>query len=265
MRSVNNIDKYINNTVRMTEIAMNLKVVRDKILTASARRSLEYKYFEPRLVAVSKLQPSASVIDAYEAGQRQFGENYVNELIEKGNHPSILEKCEEIQWHFIGHLQRNKVNKILSVPNLYVIETVDNEKLSSALNTSWPKFRKCDDLKLKVMVQVNTSEEKEKNGCEVTQVSSLVKHIIDNCKNLEFMGLMTIGMSGYDVTKEQNPDFLCLKKCRENVSKELQIDLTTIELSMGMSNDYEHAVELGSTNIRVGSAIFGERPKKIVT
>lgn len=211
---------------------------------------------------MSKLKPAELIIDAYKAGQKHFGENYVNELVEKAHDSNILETCVDIHWHFIGHLQRNKVNKILSVTNLFMIETIDNEKLALALDSSWPKFRKNDDLKLKVMVQVNTSDEQEKNGCEPALVSSLVKHIIDNCKNLEFVGLMTIGMFGYDITKGPNPDFLRLKECREKVSKELDIDLKTIELSMGMSNDYEHAVELGSTSIRVGSAIFGERPKK---
>ncbi|XP_076244926.1 pyridoxal phosphate homeostasis protein isoform X2 [Calliopsis andreniformis] len=248
--------------VIMAEVTTNLKVVQDKILAASLRRPDEYKYFEPRLVAVSKLKPPELIIDAYEAGQRHFGENYVNELAEKGNHPDILKKCEDIHWHFIGHLQRNKVNKLLSVPNLYIIETVDSEKISSVLNTSWPKFRKHDDLKLKVMVQVNTSKEQEKSGCEVEETPSLVSYIIENCKNLEFVGLMTIGMYGYDVTKGPNPDFLCLKECRQNVSKKLNINLECIELSMGMSNDYEQAVEMGSANVRVGSAIFGERPKK---
>ncbi|KZC13225.1 Proline synthase co-transcribed bacterial like protein [Dufourea novaeangliae] len=243
-------------------VAANLKIIHDQILAASARRPLEYKDFEPRLVAVSKLKPPELIIDAYEAGQRHFGENYVNELVEKGTNQNILAKCSDIRWHFIGHLQRNKVNKLLSVPNLYVIETVDNEKLLSVLNFSWPKFRSQDDLKLKVMIQVNVSKEEGKNGCEVSKVSALVKYIINNCKNLEFVGLMTIGMSGYDATKRSNPDFLQLRECKQNVSKEFGIDLKKIELSMGMSNDYEHAVELGSTNVRVGSAIFGERPKK---
>lgn len=97
---------------------------------------------------------------AYEAGQRHFGENYVNELLEKATNPLILEKCENIKWHFIGNLQRNKVNKILTAPNLHVIETVDSEKLANALNNSWPKLRRNDDSQLNVMVQVNTSQEK---------------------------------------------------------------------------------------------------------
>ncbi|XP_043263925.1 pyridoxal phosphate homeostasis protein [Colletes gigas] len=246
----------------MSEVAKNLKAVRDKILAASAKRPLEYNYFEPRLVAVSKLKPPELIVEVYEAGERHFGENYVNELIEKGNHPNILAKCKEIHWHFIGHLQSNKVNKILSVPNLYIIETVDSEKISFALNVAWPKFRKDETSKLKVMVQVNTSKEKEKSGCEVAEISTLVKCIINNCENLEFVGLMTIGMFGYDITKGPNPDFLCLKECRETFCKELNIDRNKVELSMGMSNDYEQAVEMGSTSVRVGSAIFGERPKK---
>lgn len=108
---------------------------------------------------MSKLKPPELIIEAYKAGQRHFGENYVNELAEKGNHPDILRECKDIRWHFIGHLQRNKVNKILSVPNLYVVETIDSERIASSLNVSWSKFRKYNDLKLKVMIQVNTSKE----------------------------------------------------------------------------------------------------------
>lgn len=106
------------------------------------------------------MQSTGSIVAAYEADQRHFGENYVNELEEKAYSPLILEKCKEIRWHFIGNLQRNKVNKVLNIPNLYVIETVSSDKLVNALNNSWPKFRKSDDSKLNVMVQVNTSQEK---------------------------------------------------------------------------------------------------------
>ncbi|KAL6257150.1 hypothetical protein P5V15_012082 [Pogonomyrmex californicus] len=245
----------------MSEVTANLKSICDKISCAAKKRAPEYQYYEPRLVAVSKLQPTKSIVSAYEAGQRHFGENYVNELEEKAYSPLILEKCKEIRWHFIGNLQRNKVNKLLNIPNLYIIETVSSNKLANALNNSWPKFRK-DDSKLNVMVQVNTSQEKEKNGCDVAEVSTLVKYVIENCPNLKFIGLMTIGMFGYDVSNGPNPDFICLIKCREKVCDELGIDMKDIELSMGMSSDYEHAIELGSTSVRVGSAIFGERPPK---
>lgn len=215
-------------------------------------------------MAVGKLKPPELILAAYEAGQRHFGENYVNELVEKGTNSKILEQCKEIKWHFIGHLQRNKVNKVLGVPNLYLIETVDNNKLATALHNAWPKYRKDENSKLKVMVQVNTSREKgmsiyisiviflycicchfaEKSGCEVEEVTSLVKHVIDDCKNLELIGIMTIGQYGYDVSNGPNPDFLCLKKCRDDVCKELGLDSKNVELSMGMSTDYEHAVTI---------------------
>ncbi|KYM98282.1 Proline synthase-like protein [Cyphomyrmex costatus] len=247
----------------MAEVAANLKSICDKISHAATKRAPGYQYCEPRLVAVSKLQPPDSIVSAYEAGQRHFGENYVNELMEKAFSSLIIKNCKQIRWHFIGNLQRNKVNKLLCIPNLYVIETVYSERLANALNNSWPKFRNSDSSsKLNVMVQVNTSQEKEKSGCDVAQVSTIVKHIVENCSNLNFMGLMTIGMYGYDIKNGPNPDFICLMKCREKIHEELEIDVKDIELSMGMSNDYEHAIELGSTNVRVGSAIFGDRPQK---
>lgn len=120
----------------------------------------------------------------------------------------------------------------------------------------------------------------------MAELSALTKHIINDCPNLTFMGIMTIGRFGYDITNGPNPDFICLSKCREAICNELEINIKNVELSMGMSNDYEHAVglqfrsthfmlfyqifincyflqiELGSTNVRVGSAIFGNRPSK---
>lgn len=118
----------------------------------------ELTTFKPRLVAVSKTKPANLIIDAFDAGQKHFGENYVNELVEKASHPEILTR--DIRWHFIGHLQRNKVNKVLAVPNLYMIETVDNDKLATAIDSSWQKYKKEDNHKLNIMVQVNTSNEK---------------------------------------------------------------------------------------------------------
>lgn len=97
-------------------------------------------------------------MNAYEEGQRHFGENYVQELEEKANNSLILEKCKEIKWHYIGHLQSNKINKILCLPNIYMIETVDSQKLATQLNKNWPKFG-LPGSKLNILVQVNTSGE----------------------------------------------------------------------------------------------------------
>lgn len=116
----------------------------------------------PRLVAVSKIKPASLIIQAYDGGQRHFGENYINELAEKASDPQILEKCKEIKWHFIGHLQTNKVNKLLGSPGLFMVETIHSEKIADTVNKQWPKYRK-DEEKLKVMVQVNTSAEDGNN------------------------------------------------------------------------------------------------------
>ncbi|XP_014203247.1 pyridoxal phosphate homeostasis protein [Copidosoma floridanum] len=245
----------------MVDIASNLKIICDKLVAASAKRAPEFQHFQPKLVAVSKFHPSEAVIKAYEAGHRHFGENYVNELSEKANNAEILEKCKEIKWHFIGHLQRGNVNRLLKVENLYLVETVDSEKIAAALDNAWPKFRK-SDAKLKVMVQVNTSREEAKSGCEVENASSMVKYVLEKCSNLEFTGLMTIGEYGYDVSQGPNPDFLTLVECKKKVCEELGLNSKRVDLSMGMSTDFEHAIELGSSLVRVGTAIFGDRPKK---
>lgn len=109
-------------------------------------------------MAVSKTKPANLIVAAYEEGQRHFGENYVQELEEKATNELILERCKDIRWHFIGHLQSNKVNKVLCLPNLYIIETVDSQKLATLLNKNWPKFGPPDS-KLRIMLQVNTSAE----------------------------------------------------------------------------------------------------------
>ncbi|KAJ8687548.1 hypothetical protein QAD02_023342 [Eretmocerus hayati] len=246
----------------MVDIPSNLQVVRDKIAAAAAKRVSEYQFIQPQLVAVSKFHPAESVIRAYEAGQRSFGENYVNELSEKATCSEVLDKCKEIQWHFIGHLQKSNVNKLLKVPNLYMIETVDSEKIASSIDNAWPKFGNQDNAKLKIMVQINTSREEAKSGCDIDSAASLVKYILEKCPNLDFVGLMTIGEYGYDLSKGPNPDFCTLCMSKTKICQELDLNPKEVKLSMGMSTDYEHAIELGSSFIRVGTAIFGDRPKK---
>ncbi|OWR42185.1 proline synthetase co-transcribed bacterial protein [Danaus plexippus plexippus] len=238
-----------------------LKTVLAQIEVAVARRNKDLPQVSPRLVAVSKIKPVSLIIQTYEAGQRHFGENYVNELADKASDPEILEKCKDIHWHFIGHLQTNKINRLLGSPGLYMVETVHSQKLADNLNKQWPKYMKADE-KLKVMVQVNTSGEDVKSGVEPAQAVSLVEHVIKNCENLDFKGLMTIGQYDYDITKGPNPDFLTLASCRNEVCEKLRLNIKDVELSMGMSSDFEHAIELGATTVRVGSTIFGARPVK---
>jgi len=212
---------------------------------------------EPRLVAVSKTKPVTDIHQLYQLGQRHFGENYVQEIEEKGNDKLILDSCPDIKWHFIGHLQRNKVNKITDIQGLYVVETVDSVKLASALNSAWEKQERGQ--RLKVMVQVNTSDEDSKHGCDPGAVAGLVSHILKACPHLEFIGLMTIGSVDHDPSTGPNPDFQKLICCKSNVCEALSLNPALVELSMGMSADFEHAISMGSTNVRVGSVIFGAR------
>lgn len=241
------------------EVGKKMQAVVDRVNLAVTRRPKTLPCIAPRLVAVSKTKPPDMVVEAYKHGQRNFGENYVNELVEKASHPLILTSCPEIKWHFIGHLQKGNVNKLLGVPNLDMVETIDSVKLADKLNSSWQKLRSSNTQGLKVMVQINTSGEESKHGLHPEETVNTVKHIVYDCPALVFSGLMTIGRYGYDLSEGPNPDFQILLKRREEVCESLNLPLEQVELSMGMSTDFEHAIEVGSTNIRVGSTIFGTR------
>jgi pyridoxal phosphate enzyme (YggS family) len=209
-----------------------------------------------RLVAVSKTMPSSAIMECYDAGQRTFGENYAQEICEKASQlPS------DIKWHFIGHLQTNKVkNLVEDVPNLWCVESVSSEKVASQLDKRWGKDR---PYKLNVFIQINTSEEESKDGVEPEKCSELVKYVVQDCSNLKFCGLMTIGKLG-DTTSQC---FDILAGIREGLLKDPEFSKMCpprdeFELSMGMSGDFELAIKCGATNVRIGSTIFGSRPKK---
>ncbi|KAI5674777.1 hypothetical protein M9H77_15141 [Catharanthus roseus] len=202
-----------------------------------------------RVVAVGKTKPISLINQVYDAGHRCFGENYVQEIIEKA--PQLP---DDIDWHFIGHLQSNKVKPLLAaVPNLGVVEGVDNQKIANYLDREVSRIGRPP---LKVFVQVNTSGEPSKSGVDPSDCVELVKHVKLACPNLEFSGLMTIGMPDYSSTPE---NFKALWDCRSEVCKVLGMAELQCELSMGMSNDFEQAIKMGSTNVRIGSTIFGPR------
>ncbi|KAG2444301.1 hypothetical protein HXX76_001058 [Chlamydomonas incerta] len=207
-----------------------------------------------RLVAVSKTKPVEALQEAYDAGQRVFGENYVQEMLDKA--PALP---GDVQWHFIGHLQSNKVKAVIEgVPSLAMVETVDSAKLADKLNKVLEGVSGRTG-PLAVMVQVNTSGEESKYGVEPADCVALAKHIAQNCPKLRLAGLMTIGMPDYSSRPE---NFTCLAACRDAVAAELGLAPDSLELSMGMSGDFEQAIEMGSTNVRVGSTIFGAREYK---
>lgn len=212
---------------------------------ARAKRSTA----DVRVVAVGKTKPASALRECYDAGQRAFGENYVQELLEKAP-----ELPSDVRWHFIGHLQSNKAKALIEgVPNLSTIETMDSKKLASKVNAALEgRARE----RVRVLVQVNTSGEESKFGVEPTDCVELARYIKEECPRLVFGGLMTIGMPDY-TSKPEN--FETLRKCREDVCAALGIGLDECELSMGMSGDFENAIEMGSTNVRIGSTIFGAR------
>lgn len=244
------------------DVKAGLNLILKKIDETYANRPKEINAPKPLLVAVSKTKPAQMIIDAYSTGQRHFGENYVQELIEKGANPEIQTQCPDIRWHFIGHLQKNKINKVLNTPNLYMIETVDSQKIADSLNSAWEKIQKENKLPLRVLVQINTSGEEEKNGIPPSETVSLYKYISENLKNLKLEGLMTIGRFGHDYSTGPNPDFITMMECHKKVCDELNLDPSSVEVSMGMSDDFDKAIEMGSTIVRVGSSIFGYRAKK---
>ncbi|XP_021809289.1 pyridoxal phosphate homeostasis protein-like [Prunus avium] len=139
------------------------------------------------------------------------------------------------------------------VPNLALVEGVDNEKIANHLDRAVSNLGRNP---LKVLVQVNTSGEISKSGIDPSDCVELAKHVKFQCPNLEFSGLMTIGMPDYTSTPE---NFRMLSKCRAQVCKALDMAEEHCELSMGMSGDFEQAIEMGSTNVRIGSTIFGPR------
>ncbi|KAK5863013.1 hypothetical protein PBY51_000076 [Eleginops maclovinus] len=241
------------------EVGKALQSVVDRVNQAAVRRPKTLPVVPPRLVAVSKTKPPEMVVEAYRQGHRNFGENYVNELVDKASDPLILASCPEIRWHFIGHLQKNNVNKLLGVPNLFLVETVDSAKLADRVNSSWQRLRGASTQRLKVMVQLNTSGEQNKHGLPPEDTVDTVQHILSKCSALDFLGLMTIGRYGYDLNLGPNPDFQMLSSRRQELCDSLKLPLEQVELSMGMSTDFEHAIEVGSTNVRVGSVIFGNR------
>ncbi|XP_027330026.1 pyridoxal phosphate homeostasis protein-like isoform X1 [Abrus precatorius] len=227
--------------------ATPLKSVLHRVQQAAERSGRNVE--EIRVVAASKTKSISALRQVYDAGHRCFGENYVKELLQKA--PQQLP--DDIEWHLIGNLQSNKVKPLIAgVPNLAYVESVDDEKIANLLDLAVEKVGRKP---LKVFVQVNTSGETSKFGVEPAQCVDLVKHIT-NCPNLEFCGLMTIGMLDYTSTPE---NFKTLSNCRSEVCKALGIPETQCELSMGMTADFEQAIKMGSTTVRIGTAIFGPR------
>lgn len=205
----------------------------------------ELKPFHAKLIAVSKTKPANDIQALYNAGQRDFGENYVQEMLEKASQlPS------DIQWHFIGHLQSNKVKSILKTTSL--IHGVDSLKLLNTINTEAGKL----EIKTDVLLQVHIAEEETKFGFDKSEILELIPEF-SSLENIRISGLMGMATFTEDMTQVKK-EFNCLHELFNQLKTNLNKDYFT-ELSMGMTQDYKVALECGSTMIRIGSAIFGSR------
>lgn len=222
----------------------NLKEIENRVQAACDRAGRSRD--EVTLIAVSKTKPIEDLTEIYNAGVRDFGENKVQELTDK-----IEKMPNDIKWHMIGHLQRNKVKYIIDKVEL--IHSVDSFRLAEEINIQAKK----KGIVVPILVEVNIAEEESKFGVSKEDAMELVKQIA-TLDGLTVKGLMSI--APYVVDSEENrPYFHKIKDLSVDISNE-NIDNVSMDiLSMGMSGDFEVAIEEGATMVRVGTGIFGER------
>jgi len=225
-------------------IAHNLAHIRERIRAAAehAGRSAT----SVRLVAVSKTRPAVDVVEAFAAGQTIFGENYVQEFTAKA-----AEVKEPVEWHFIGHLQSNKVKYIAGQVTL--IHSVDRLSLAEEISRQWGKLGRCCD----ILLQVNISGEASKSGTTEAEAVQLVRDV-SLLPHVRVRGLMTMPPF-FDDPEAARPFFAALKRLARSIAAENIPGVAMEELSMGMSGDFEAAIQEGATLVRVGTSIFGAR------
>jgi pyridoxal phosphate enzyme (YggS family) len=232
-------------------IAENLARVRERIDAAARRAGRQSE--DIVLMAVSKTFSADSIWEAYDAGLRLFGENRVQEFAAK---IESLRDLRDAEWHLIGHLQTNKAAKVVEL--FTAVDSVDSLRLAKKLNASAQQLGK----KLQVLIEINVGGEAAKSG--VAPDSRELEELLlaaPELEQLEFRGLMTVPPFTKD-TEEARPYFRKLREVRDQIVSRRLAQMSVNELSMGMSHDFEVAIEEGSTCVRVGTAIFGERTSK---
>jgi pyridoxal phosphate enzyme (YggS family) len=200
------------------------------------------------VIAVSKTHDSSVVIEGIDAGIKIFGENYVQELLAKYNELEAS-GVNQPEWHYIGHLQTNKVKYI--APFIKCIHTVDSFKLAEEISKQALKYSR----EIDCLIQVNTSGEDSKSGCDPQEATGLAIQIMD-LPGIKLIGLMTIGTFSDDEDIILT-EFRLLRRLMDDVNQSTGLNLK--QLSMGMTHDYELAIREGATYVRVGTAIFGYR------
>ena len=225
-------------------ITENLEQVRKNIDEACRMAGRDPK--EVTLIAVSKTKPVSMLKEAYDAGARCFGENKVQEIMDK--HPQLP---EDIQWHMIGHLQRNKVKYI--VDKVSMIHSVDSLRLAQTIEQEAAKHNVC----VPVLLEVNVAQEESKFGLKMDEVLPLIERIAE-FPHIKVCGLMTIAPF-VENAEENRMFFRQLKKLSVDIEAKNINNVSMSVLSMGMTGDYQVAVQEGATMVRVGTGIFGER------
>jgi PLP dependent protein len=231
-------------------IAENIAQIRERIHAAASRARRDPEAVA--LMAVSKTFPPEAIREAYEAGIRVFGENRVQEFDSKAE---ALRSLADARWHMIGHLQTNKAGKAAEL--FHAIDSVDSLKLAEKLNDAAGKYGK----KIAVLIEMNVGGEAGKSG--VPADSPALEKILSSAARLECLeitGLMTIPPYTDD-PQSARPYFRKLRELRDQIAARNFPSISMTTLSMGMSHDFEVAIEEGSTCVRVGTAIFGERAK----
>ena len=223
-------------------IAERLEEVRERV--ASAARASGREVGDVRLIAVSKSKPVEAILEAYDAGQRDFGENYVQEFASK---VEVLAELSEIRWHMIGHVQTNKAKDVARIAN--VVQTVDSVRLAEVLGKRAEALGK----RLQVLVEVNVGGEESKTGAADAEAREVVK-VVRGQGSLALRGLMTVPPYELEASQARSY-FQRLRALRDELGGVSELP----ELSMGMSHDFEEAISCGATMVRVGTAIFGER------
>lgn len=226
------------------EIQRNLQEVKSRIKAACERANRNPE--EVTLIAVSKTKPPVAIQAAYDAGQRVFGENKVQEITQKhGLFP------REAKWHMIGHLQRNKVKQLL--PCVSLIHSVDSVRLAEEIDKESEKLNKVSD----ILIEVNIANEISKYGVSPENVVPLIEEI-HFLKHIRVRGLMTVAPI-CDNSEENRKYFRQMKQLAVDIMQQNIDNISMDILSMGMTSDYETAIEEGATMVRVGTGIFGER------
>ncbi len=225
-------------------IKENLAIVENNILDACKRSGRKRE--DVTLIAVSKTKPVSDLMEAYDAGVRVFGENKVQELVDK-----IDKMPDDIHWHMIGHLQRNKVKYIVGKVDL--IHSVDNEELAAEINKRAEKAGITQD----ILIEINIADEDTKYGIPSDQVEDLYVNI-SKLPYVNVRGIMCIAPNVDD--PEQNRQyFVKMNKIFVDITNKLMHNIRVDVMSMGMTGDYQVAIEEGATMVRVGTGIFGAR------